>query len=185
MQQSLEEPNTQRSASQSCFLSGNFMEQETPPQQISIQQSAHFDSALLWERRRSFPLASSDTHNSWVEKRWGQFAWVVVAHCSRCQTCVCCDHKLLILSSRKRCTSISWAGRAMPPLVELGQTSPIQGHRRCSVSHGKLNVQDRVSRWCGSPARGAQPSRAGRQHWQQCLRSQAQPGVQKGQDGMA
>lgn len=67
-------------------------------------------------------------------KEFGAVAWVVAAHCSRCQACVCCDHRLLILSSRKRCTSISWAGRAMPPLVELGQTSP------CSVTTGVLSA---------------------------------------------
>ncbi|RLW00224.1 hypothetical protein DV515_00009149 [Chloebia gouldiae] len=74
-------------------------------------------------------------------------------------------------------------GRALPPLVQLCQTSRVQRHCWRSVSHEKLNAQARVSRWCGSPAEEAQCCRAGRQGWQQCPRIQAQPAVQKGEDG--
>lgn len=61
--------------------------------------------SLLSSPREVLSLASSNTHKSRVEKRLGQFAWVDVAHCSRCQACVCCDCRLLILSCRKRCIS--------------------------------------------------------------------------------
>lgn len=96
------------------------------------------------------------------EKRLGQFAWVDVAHCSRCQACVCCNRRLLILSSRKQSTTIiSQAGRAVPPLVQLGQTSCVECHRRHCASRKKLNTRDRVSRWSGSSARGAGSSARG------------------------